>query len=286
MAIDHYENFPVASWLCPAAIRPAVQAIYHFARTADDLADEGDVNAAQRLVDLRAYRADLRAVAKGELPSARFAPVFTPLAAAMAQYQLPAKLLEDLLSAFELDVRHTAQGFWYANHQELLAYAHYSANPVGRLLLHLYGVQGKEAERESDAVCSALQLINFWQDISVDVPRQRYYLPIALLSKYGVSQADVHNLRDTPAMRQLLAELCAFARQLMLRARALPGRIGGQAGLELRLVMAGGLRILDKIAAQGYNSVQQRPSLAAGDAPALLRLALFLPQASRASPQR
>lgn len=278
MAVEHYENFPVASWLCPASLRPAVQAIYWFARTADDLADEGQVNAAQRLVDLRAYRADLQAVARGEAPSARFAGVFTPLAAAMAQYQLPLHLLEDLLTAFELDVQHTAQGFWYANSQELLAYARYSANPVGRLLLHLYGVSGKQAERESDAICSALQLINFWQDVGVDVPRQRYYLPIALLSKYGVSQAEVQNLQDSPALRQVLAESCALARQLMLRARALPGRLGGRAGLELRLVMAGGLRILDKIAAQNYDTLQQRPALQASDAPAMLRLALCLPK--------
>ena len=278
MAVDHYENFPVASWLCPPHIRPAVQAIYWFARTADDLADEGAVNAAQRLVDLRAYREDLRTVAAGEAPSDRFAGVFAPLAVAIAEFDLPVQLLADLLTAFELDVKHTAGGFWYANAQELLAYARYSANPVGRLLLHLYGIDDKAALRESDAVCSALQLINFWQDVSVDVPRQRYYLPIALLSKYGISQAEVLALQDSPAMRQVLAESCALARQLMLRARALPGRIGGRAGLELRLVMAGGLRILDKIAAQNYNTTSQRPVLRAGDAPAILRMALCLPK--------
>ena len=278
MAVEHYENFPVASWLCPPHIRPAVQAIYWFARTADDLADEGAVNAAQRLVDLRAYREDLRTVAAGEAPSDRFAGVFAPLAVAIAEFDLPVQLLADLLTAFELDVKHTAVGFWYANAQELLAYARYSANPVGRLLLHLYGIDDKAAQRESDAVCSALQLINFWQDVSVDVPRQRYYLPIALLSKYGISQAEVLALQDSPAMRQVLAESCALARQLMLRARALPGRIGGRAGLELRLVMAGGLRILDKIAAQNYNTTSQRPVLRAGDAPAILRMALCLPK--------
>ena len=278
MAVDHYENFPVASWLCPARIRPAVQAIYWFARTADDLADEGDMSAAQRLVDLRAYRADLHAVAQGQSPTPRFAAVFEPLAAAIAQYQLPVDLLDDLLTAFELDVQHSANAYWYANHQELMAYARYSANPVGRLLLHLYGVHDKVAQRESDAICTALQLINFWQDISVDVPRGRYYLPVALLAKYGISQAQVQSLQDTPALRQVLAECCTLARQLMLRARALPGRIGGQAGLELRLVMAGGIRILDKIAAQGYNTAQQRPALNKKDALPMLRLALCLPR--------
>jgi squalene synthase HpnC len=278
MPVDHYENFPVASWLCPARIRPAVQAIYWFARHADDLADEGDMSANQRLVDLRAYRADLHAAAQGQTPSARFAAVFTPLAAAIAQFQLPVHLLDDLLTAFELDVLHSRDAYWYANHQELMAYARYSANPVGRLLLHLYGVDGKVAQRESDAICTALQLINFWQDVSVDVPRGRYYLPVALLSKYGISQADVKELHDSSAMRHVLTENCALARQLMLRARALPGRIGGQAGLELRLVMAGGLRILDKIAAQNHNTVVQRPVLTKADALPMLGLALCLPK--------
>ena len=153
MAVDHYENFPVASWLCPARIRPAVQAIYWFARTADDLADEGDMSAAQRLVDLRAYRADLHAVAQGQSPTPRFAAVFEPLAAAIAQYQLPVDLLDDLLTAFELDVQHSANAYWYANHQELMAYARYSANPVGRLLLHLYGVHDKVAQRSAWSIC-------------------------------------------------------------------------------------------------------------------------------------
>jgi len=279
MAIDHYENFPVASWLCPARIRPAVAAIYHFARQADDLADEGSLSSGQRLAALAAHRADLQAAFWGKPVSDRSPAVFEPLARAIAQYQLPLAPLSDLISAFEQDVLHTENRQWYADHQALFDYASRSANPIGRLLLHLYGVQGVAAERESDAICTALQLINFWQDLSVDIPRQRYYLPQNLLDKHGLTRLAILKQHDCPETRQLVAECCALARQLLLRAQALPQRIGGRAGWELRLVMAGGLRILDKIAAADYTSLQQRPKLGAWDTPHLLKLALFPPPA-------
>lgn len=277
MAVQHYENFPVASWLCPAQVRPAIVAIYHFARVADDLADEGDVCSRQRLASLAAFRADLHASLNLEPLSSQWPEVFIPLAATIKRHQLPVYLLDDLISAFEQDVDYTSRGQWYASHQGLIDYAQRSANPVGRLLLHLYGVHGEQAERESDAICTALQLINFWQDLSVDVPRQRYYLPLDLLGKNGLSREDVLLRRDSPAMRKLVAQCCDIARQLMLRGRPLPARIGGSAGLELRLVMAGGLRILDKIAAQNYSTLQERPKLHWWDAPSMLSRAICLP---------
>ncbi|EWS59940.1 squalene synthase HpnC [Methylibium sp. T29-B] len=174
MSVDHYENFPVASLLCPPALRPAVTAIYHYARTADDLADEGDAPAAQRLADLAAYRADLHAVAAGAAVSPRWAAVFEPLSVAIAKHALPLPLLEDLLDAFVQDVVQTR----YSDRAELLDYCRRSANPVGRLLLHLYGVQDADSLQRSDAICSALQLINFWQDLSIDLPRGRLYIPL------------------------------------------------------------------------------------------------------------
>ena len=279
MAVQHYENFPVASWLCPAHLRPAIVAIYHFARQADDLADEGDASSHERLAALAAFRADLHACVALAPLSERWAEIFIPLAAVIKRHQLRVALLDDLITAFEQDVRYTAQGRWYANHQGLFDYAQHSANPVGRLLLHLYGVQGEQALRESDAICTALQLINFWQDLSVDLPRQRYYLPLDLLGKNGLAREDVLLRQGSPAMRKLLAQCCAVARQLMLRGRPLPARIGSSAGLELRLVMAGGLRILDKIAAQNYCTLQQRPKLEWWDAPAMLGRAICLPKA-------
>ena len=161
-APSHYENFPVASWLCPPRLRPPIAAIYHFARTADDIADEGSALPAQRLSDLAAYRQDLAAVASGQPHSGRWAPVFDTLAPQLHAWQLPEALLADLLSAFAQDVVFTRDGRAYADRAELLDYCRRSANPVGRLLLHLYGVQDTAALAESDAICSALQLINFW----------------------------------------------------------------------------------------------------------------------------
>ena len=153
--IDHYENFPVASWLCPPRLRPPIAAIYHFARTADDIADEGNAPPAERLADLAAYRADLHAIARGAAPSPRWARVFQALAVQMQAFQLPLQPLDDLLSAFAQDVRKTAAGDTYADWPELFDYCRRSANPVGRLLLHLYGVTDAHAQQESDAICTA-----------------------------------------------------------------------------------------------------------------------------------
>ncbi len=273
VSIEHYENFPVASWLCPPALRPAIMAIYGFARTADDLADEGDASAAQRLRDLTDYRADLRAVAAGRAPSPRWAArVFTPLARAIAQHQLPLPLLEDLLDAFEQDLVKTD----YATRAELLDYCRRSANPVGRLLLHLYGIDDAVALRQSDAICSALQLINFWQDFTVDGPRGRIYAPLEDRRRHGVEGQDLLSLRDSPAARALIADLCAWARALMMDGAPLVHRIPGRAGWELRLVVQGGLRILDRLQAMRFAALLRRPAIGAADAPLLLWRALTM----------
>lgn len=266
-SVDHYENFPVASWLCPASLRPAVRALYHFARTADDLADEGDATAEQRLSDLAAYRAQLDAALAGKVcPASRWSGVFQPLQETIARHQLPAPLLRDLISAFEQDVRHTASGHRYANSAELLVYCAWSANPVGRLLLHLYGVADAKSLTQSDQICSALQLINFWQDIRVDHARGRHYLPADVLGRHGVQLADFDagtrlDAATQVRMAQAMAELCNQARAGMLAGAPLARRVPGRAGWELRLVVQGGLRILDKMAAQGHRSWEARPRL-------------------------
>lgn len=273
VSIEHYENFPVASWLCPPALRPAIMAIYGFARTADDLADEGDASAAQRLRDLADYRADLRAVTAGRAPSPRWAArVFAPLARAIAEHRLPLPLLEDLLDAFEQDLVKTD----YGTRAELLDYCRRSANPVGRLLLHLYGIDDADALRQSDAICSALQLINFWQDFTVDGPRGRIYAPLEDRRRHGVEGQDLLSLRDSPAARALIAELCAWARALMADGAPLVHRIPGRAGWELRLVVQGGLRILDRLQAMRFAALLRRPTVSAADAPLLLWRALTM----------
>jgi len=270
MSIDHYENFPVASVLCPPALRPAVAAIYWFARTADDIADEGNANPTERTAELRAYHAELRAVAQGDRPAARWATVFTPLKRTLAQHQLPLSLLEDLISAFEQDV-HQHQ---YADRAGVLDYCRRSANPVGRLLLHLYGIRDARSLQQSDAICSALQLINFWQDLSVDIPRGRFYLPDDDCAAHGVTRAMLQALQPTPQTTALITEHARWARATMLEGAPLVHRLPGRAGWELRLVVQGGLRILDKVDALQGHSLCRRPRIRGWDAPVMLGRAL------------
>ncbi|MFN7444182.1 MAG: squalene synthase HpnC [Curvibacter sp.] len=274
--VTHYENFPVASWLCPPALRAPIAAIYHFARSADDIADEGEATADRRLDELASYRADLLAVGLGQSHSGRWPEVFEPLGVQLGAFRLPMHLLDDLLDAFAQDVRKTRDHEGYADRAELLDYCRRSANPVGRLLLHLYGVQDATALRQSDAICSALQLINFWQDLSRDVPRGRHYLNAADGAAHGVTRADIVALRPTPALRALLAEQVHWARALMLEGAPLVHRVPGRAGWELRLVVQGGLRILDRIEALGYNTLQHRPTVRAVDAPRMIWLAVWM----------
>ncbi len=271
MSVNHYENFPVASVLCPPALRPAVAAIYWFARTADDLADEGDALPAQRLATLAAYRAELHTAAAGAAPGPQQWPqVFTPLKQALDRHALPLPLLEDLLSAFEQDVHQNA----YTDRTELLAYCRRSANPVGRLLLHLYGVQGSQQLQQSDDICTALQLANFWQDLSVDTQRGRAYIPLTDCARHSVPLAALLSREDSPATRALVAEMMGWAKDLMLAGAPLVHALPGRAGWELRLVVQGGLRILEKIEHMNHGSLLARPTLRWYDAPVLLWRAL------------
>nr|WP_315203611.1 squalene synthase HpnC [uncultured Albidiferax sp.] len=274
--VDHYENFPVASFLCPARLRPPIAAIYWFARTADDLADEGDAPASQRLADLAAYRADLADAAAGRSASQRWSQVFGPLQAAMAAWKLPEPLLADLLSAFKQDVIKTDEGSGYADRAALLDYCQRSAAPVGRLLLHLYGVNDAQSLQHSDAICNALQLINFWQDLSRDLPRGRFYLPQDRSQHFGMDAAALAQNPQSPALTKLMEENVAWARALMLGGAPLVHRVPGRAGWELRLVVQGGLRILDKIEALGCATRHQRPTVGKADYAVMLWRALWM----------
>jgi squalene synthase HpnC len=263
--VDHYENFPVASWLCPPRLRPAVAAIYWFARTADDIADEGDATPQQRLDSLAAYRADLHAAAAGRPPSDRWPAVFTPLSQAIDAWRLPVPALLDLLSAFEQDIVKTRDAAGYADRAGLLDYCRRSANPVGRLMLHLYGVDDTASLARSDAICTSLQLVNFWQDLSQDLPRGRRYLPEQDCRAHGV---DPLAPASAPVAQRtaLVREQCAWARDLMREGAPLVHRVPGRAGWELRGVVQGGLRILDRIEGLGFDTFHQRPRLRALDA--------------------
>ena len=277
---QHYENFPVASWLCPPRLRAPVAAIYAFARTADDIADEGTAAPAERLADLAALRADLLAVANGRAPSGRWPQVFGPLAVAVRTFALPEALLADLLSAFTQDVEFGRDARGYPDRAALLDYCRRSANPVGRLLLHLANVHDTQSLAQSDAICSALQLVNFWQDLSIDLPRGRFYLPLDDCAAHGLGRDNFKRFRPLApappagAAITLIASLVHWSRELMRQGAPLVHRVPGRLGWELRFVVQGGLRVLDKIEAQGLDSFSRRPVITAADAPLLAWRAL------------
>lgn len=275
--IDHYENFPVASWLCPAALRPAVAAIYWYARTADDLADEGEAPAAERLQALADYRADLAAACAGQPDSGRWPAVFGPLRAAIARYALPATPLADLLDAFAQDVVKTR----YANDAELRDYCRRSADPIGRLLLCLYRVDDATSLAQSDAICSALQVINHWQDVAIDlkknpdgIPPGRIYIPRDTLARFGVTESQLREARCDDAFRAMMKHLVDEARALMRSGLPLTRRLPGRLGWELRLIVQGGLRILQRIEQVDYDVFRHRPKLGRTDWPLILFRAL------------
>ena len=271
--ITHYENFPVASVLCPPHLRPPIAAIYHFARTADDIADEGHATPDERLAELALFRTGL---SDSPQAIARWPQVFGPLQVQRRAHALPDPLLHALLDAFVQDIEKTRAGTGYRNHTELLDYCSRSANPVGRLLLHLYGVQDAHSLAMSDDICSALQLINFWQDLSTDIPRGRFYLPHDECVRFGVKQADILAQQDTENTRKLIAACASTARAHMQNGMELVHRLPGRAGWELRLVVQGGLRILDKIAAMDHATLQRRPKLYAWDYGVMLWRAVWM----------
>lgn len=263
MAVGHYENFPVASALVPSRLRPAVIAIYWFARTADDFADEGEIAPAERLARLDAYRRGLDQIAAGDpVPD----PVLAQLASALREHRLPLRPFHDLLDAFSQDVvKHR-----YASFDELLAYCRRSANPIGTLMLHLVGAATPRNLALSDSICSGLQLANFWQDIALDWRKGRVYLPQDAMRRFGVGETHIAEQRADAAWRQLLAFEVARARAMLVSGAPLARSVGGRFGFELRLVVEGGLRILKRIDRRGGDVFRHRPVLRGADWIAML----------------
>jgi phytoene synthase len=254
MTVDHYENFPVASILLPRRLRRAVEIIYHFARQADDFADEGDVADAVRLSRLDAFRAELNRIAAHEKP---LTPLFANMAEIVELHQLPIQLFHDLLDAFTQDVIIKR----YANFDEVLDYCRRSANPVGRLLLHLYDEATPQNLIYSDAICTSLQLINFWQDVKKDYAINRIYLPLDDMTRFGVTEANIAEGQVDAAWQELMQFQTRRAREMMNSGKPLGTILTGRIGLEMRLIIAGGLGILAKLDGVRYDVFQKRPTL-------------------------
>ena len=253
--MGHYENFPVASLLVPARLREPIRVIYRFARSADDFADEGEDPPDVRLRKLAEYRRQLAAPAE---------PLLREVAKIIREHELPVELFADLLDAFAQDVTRKR----YASFAEVMEYCRRSANPVGRLLLHLFKRTSERDLQDSDAICSALQLINFWQDIELDYAKdRRVYLPQDEMARFGVTERHLAEKICDRAWEHLLQFQTQRTRALMLSGAGLGQRLPGRIGLEIRATIQGGLRILEKMERAGYDVFRRRPRLRPFDWP-------------------
>jgi squalene synthase HpnC len=276
VSVAHYENFPVASLIVPKALRPAVAAIYRFARNADDFADEGVLAPEARLAALDSYERALDAIETGAPPPES---PFPELAAAVARHRLSLTPFRDLLSAFRQDVVTTR----YSTFELVLEYCRRSANPIGRLMLRLYAAESPANASASDAICTALQLVNFWQDVAADWQKGRVYLPGEDLSRFGVTEAHIAEARCDDAWRALMAYESSRTRAMLESGRPLTRVLPWRLRLELSGVLAGGHRILDSIDATGGDVFRQRPKLSRADWARVARDAVFPPRRHRLS---
>lgn len=258
MAVEHYENFPVASILLPPHLRQPVEAIYNFARSADDIADEGDLTSHERLAALAFYADEIDRIERNEKPERE---LFVLLAGVIRDFRLPLEPFRNLLSAFRQDISVKR----YDSYADLLDYCRRSANPVGLLMLHLYEAATEENSRMSDAICTSLQLINFWQDVALDWEKDRIYLPLEDMRLFSVTQEDIALGKTSENWRSLMAFEVERTRKLMRSGAPLAEKLPGRIGWELRLVVQGGLRVLERIESSGFDVFRKRPILRGGD---------------------
>lgn len=283
LATSHYENFPVGR-LVPASIRPHVHAVYAFARTADDIADEGYADPRlprpegsvptqnERLAQMEHFRSQLDAMMEGRALDPCYEWIFLALGDTVRKMDLPASLFYDLLSAFTQDITQRR----YRDFPEVLDYCRRSANPIGRLVLYLHGYREEKLHRLSDDICTGLQLANFWQDVSVDLGKDRIYLPQDAREQFGVTEAQLFAGRADEKFRALLKFEVDRAQELFDRGAALPGHLRGRLRWEIRLTWLGGTTILKKIRTQNYDTLSRRPKISKWEMLALAPRALFL----------
>jgi len=272
LAREHYENFPVGR-LVPKKLRPHVHAVYAFARVADDLADEGYADPrlreaapsapteAERLAVFRNYRQAWQNALAGKPYDNQYEWIFHPLLRTKEEFNLPDSLFLDLLSAFEQDILKRR----YEDFPSVLDYCHRSANPIGRLVLLLHGYREEELAQLSDAICTALQLANFWQDVSVDLGKDRIYIPQVDLRRFDVPEADLFTGNASPNFRNCLRYQVERAWDLFRQGEPLPSKLKRPLSWEIRLTWLGGTKILQKIEQQKYDTLNRRPVISKGN---------------------
>ncbi len=250
LATHHYENFHVVSFLLPKHLHQDFYNVYSFCRWADDLGDEiGDTTESLRLLGW--WREQLVAMYSGRASH----PVFVALEGTAKRHQLPIDPFDDLIKAFEQDQVVSRYETW----EDVVRYCRYSANPVGRLVLYLCGYRDEARQRLSDATCTALQLANFWQDVAVDLDKDRVYLPLAILRQHGYTVEQLFKREFTPGFQRAMADACQFAHNLFVEGLPLAGQVNRRLSIDLELFSRGGMHILKKIEAQSYNTLSARP---------------------------
>jgi squalene synthase HpnC len=274
LATHHYENFHVVSFLLPKRLHQDFYNVYSYCRWADDLGDEIG-NPAESLRLLAWWRAELDAMYAGRAAH----PVFVALLPTVRKHGIPREPFSDLVQAFVQDQTVTRYRTW----DDLFAYCRYSANPVGRLVLYLCGYSDAERQRLSDATCTALQLANFWQDVTVDLLKDRVYIPLDVMTRHGYTIDDLYARRFTPAGREVMQEVVNRARELFERGLPLTGKVGRRLALDIDLFSRGGMRVLDKIKHQGYNVLAARPAISKPERVGLLLGSLARVAFSRAA---
>lgn len=260
---DHYENFPVASLMVPAEKRPFVYTIYSFARIADDYADEPGLTIAERIDSLTEWEEQLTDAYRGHTQH----PVFIALRETIDRFEIPIELFQSLLIAFRSDVTTHR----YETFDEVLGYCQNSANPVGRLLLLLFNYRGEAFMELSDSICTALQLANFWQDVSVDLKKDRVYIPMEDIREFGYSEEELLRRSFQPAFKDLMCYQVDRTRQMFAEGKPLLTQVGKDLRMELRLTWNGGMRILRKIERADFNVLAKRPTISFLD-----KISLFL----------
>lgn len=267
LAQQHYENFPVGSFFIPKRYRRPIHLIYAFSRVADDIADEGNMLPETRIASLDAWERSLERALNGETED----DFFAELAAVVREFELSPQLLKDLLIAFRKDSSNPR----YGTFDELLEYCRYSANPIGRLLLQIFKCSNETTEKYSDSICTALQLANFWQDISVDTGKDRFYIPRSELTTFGLSESDVTSSTGQDAFRDMMKHLVERTETLLIEGKPLLDVTPKDLRFEMRLIWYGGLTILRKIKAVNYDTRSYRPALSLADKTAIFFKALY-----------